>query len=321
MPHSESAEPAVVIDALTVVRSKREVLQNLSASMGRGRVTGLLGPSGSGKTTLIRCLVGAQQTAAGSVTVLGLPAGSPALRRRLGYVTQAPAVYEDLTVAENLHYFASVMGAPRSTVSSLLAEFELKSIAHQLVRNTSGGQRARTSLVCALVGDPELLLLDEPTVGQDPVLREQMWDAFRARAAAGTTVLVSSHVMDEASRCDDLLLLRAGALLAQGTPAAIQAEAGAGDMDAAFLALIRRAAAGGDADTAGRPAGARHAARHEAAESHGEGPLAEPEAMEPHGERPVAGPDGAEREAAQHAAAKHEQAQRNPAKHEGAQQS
>lgn len=257
-----ATDAAVVIDALTVVRSRNEVLQNLSASMARGRVTGLLGPSGSGKTTLIRCLVGAQQIAAGRVTVLGLPAGSPALRRKLGYVTQAPAVYEDLTVEENLRYFASVMDAPRATVASLLAEFELKSVAHQLVRNTSGGQRARTSLVCALVGDPELLLLDEPTVGQDPVLREQMWDAFRARAAAGTTVLVSSHVMDEASRCDDLLLLRAGTLLAQGTPAAIQAEAGVDDMDAAFLALIRRATAEGGTS---EPAAITHAAKHEGA--------------------------------------------------------
>ena len=245
------ADPAIVIDGLTVVRSKHEVLHHLSTSVARGRVTGLLGPSGSGKTTLIRCIVGAQQIAAGRVTVLGLPAGSPPLRRKLGYVTQAPAVYEDLTVSENLHYFASVMGASRSTVVSLIAEFELKSIEHQLVRNTSGGQRARTSLVCALVGDPELLLLDEPTVGQDPVLREQMWDAFRARAAAGTTVLVSSHVMDEASRCDDLLLLRSGALLAQGTPAAIQAEAGVDDMDAAFLHLIRRAEAADGAHAAG----------------------------------------------------------------------
>lgn len=256
------SDPAVVIDALTVIRSKHEVLHSLSASIARGRVTGLLGPSGSGKTTLIRCLVGAQVTASGRVTVLGVPAGTPSLRRKLGYVTQAPSVYEDLTVEENLRYFASVMGAPHSVVESLLDEFDLRSIAHQLARNTSGGQRARTSLVCALVGDPEFLLLDEPTVGQDPVLREQMWDAFRARAAGGTTVLVSSHVMDEANRCDDLLLLRAGELLAHGTPAAIQAEAGVADMDAAFLALIRNAARTAQ-DSARHTT--EHAAKHEGA--------------------------------------------------------
>lgn len=213
------ADPAVVIDALTVIRSKREVLQDLSASMARGRVTGLLGPSGSGKTTLIRCIVGAQQIAAGRVTVLGRPAGSPALRRKLGYVTQAPSVYEDLTVEENLRYFASVMGAPRATVASLLAEFDLKSIARQLVRNTSGGQRARTSLVCALVGDPELLLLDEPTASLDLGAREELLGLLGGYAQAPTTpamVMVTHHVEEIPIGFTHVLLLRDGGVVAAG---------------------------------------------------------------------------------------------------------
>lgn len=238
---------AIDIRDLRVDRGGKTVLHGLSCSIGKGVVTGLLGPSGSGKTTLIRSIVGVQRIADGTVTVLGRPAGDPELRRRTGYVTQAPSVYADLTVAQNVRYFASLMGADKAATGEAIALAGLTEAAHQMVGTLSGGQRSRASLACALVGDPELLVLDEPTVGQDPVLREELWATFRARAAAGATVIVSSHVMDEAARCDRLLLLRGGSLLADDTPDGILAAAGVGDMDEAFLTLIRRTAQEGAA--------------------------------------------------------------------------
>lgn len=245
-------EITIEVDRLAVVRGGRSVLDGFSCRIAGGIVTGLLGPSGSGKTTLIRSIVGVQRIRGGRVTVLGLPAGDPELRARTGYVSQAPSIYADLTVAENVRYFASVVGAGAGAVDRVIEEVGLTGAGHQVVHTLSGGQHSRASLACALVGDPELLVLDEPTVGQDPVLREELWGAFRRRAQAGATVLVSSHVMDEANRCDRLLLIRQGVLLADDTPAAIRRAAGVDDMDAAFLALIRRADA-----TAGPPG--RHA--------------------------------------------------------------
>lgn len=231
---------AVTVDALTVRRGRTAVLSDLTCSFGTGRISGLLGPSGAGKTTLIRVIAGVQQIATGSVAVFGLPAGAAALRTRQGYMTQAAAVYADLTVEENVRYFATLAGAARARVGQVLADLDLAHLHRRPVHQLSGGQRSRVSLACALVGDPELLILDEPTVGLDPVLREEIWDLLRARAAAGVTVLLSSHVMDEAGRCDDLVLIREGAVIAAGTPAEIAADAGTADMDAAFLALIRR---------------------------------------------------------------------------------
>jgi ABC-2 type transport system ATP-binding protein len=207
-----------------------------------GRVTGLLGPSGSGKTTLIRAIVGVQVVRSGTVTVLGEPAGSRALRDKIGYVSQSPSIYQDLTVLENARYFAAIAGVGAAAARQAVRDVGLASAADQLVGNLSGGQRSRASLACAIVGDPPVLVLDEPTVGQDPVLREELWDAFRQRALAGATVLVSSHVMDEANRCDSLMLIRDGALLADDTPAAIKRNAGTDDMDRAFLQLIRQGA-------------------------------------------------------------------------------
>ncbi len=230
---------AVTVRDLVVVRGSRRVLPGLSCAVPAGRVTGLLGPSGSGKSTLLRAVVGVQRVRSGEVTVLGEPAGSAALRSRVGYVTQAPSVYEDLTVRENARYFAALHGRGAGDADAAVADVGLRDAAGQLVADLSGGQRGRVSLACALVGDPELLVLDEPTVGLDPVLRVELWERFAALAAAGTTLIVSSHVMDEAGRCDRLLLLREGELLSDSTPAQLRAESGTDDLEEAFLRLVR----------------------------------------------------------------------------------
>jgi ABC-2 type transport system ATP-binding protein len=230
---------AVTVTDLVVHRGRRRVLHGLTATVPAGRVTGLLGPSGSGKTTLIRAIVGAQIVRSGTVTVLGRPAGSTSLRRTVGYVTQAPSVYADLSVRENARYFASLYGLGAADADRAVADVGLTGAAHQLVGNLSGGQRSRASLACAMIGRPGVLVLDEPTVGQDPVLRADLWAKFHALAEQGTTLLVSSHVMDEAGRCDRLLLIREGHLIGDDTPAAIRATAGTDDLEEAFLRLIR----------------------------------------------------------------------------------
>lgn len=232
---------AIEVRHLQVRRGTNLVLPDFSTTMSSGRITGLLGPSGSGKTTLMRAIVGVQQVRSGEVRVLGEPAGSRALRRRVAYVTQAASVYRDLSVRQNVAYYATLVGARRSRVDEVIELVGLGQAARQLGATLSGGQLSRASLACALVGDPELLVLDEPTVGQDPVLRDELWRQLRERADAGTTILVSSHVMDEAGRCDDIQLLRDGHLLAAATPAQLLDSTGASDMDAAFLALCRDA--------------------------------------------------------------------------------
>jgi ABC-2 type transport system ATP-binding protein len=235
--------PAVVVDGLRVVRGSREVLPGLSMIVPRGQVVGLLGPSGGGKTTLLRAIVGVQVVAGGTVMVLGQPAGSPGLRRRVGYVTQSPSVYGDLSVCANLAYFATLAGAGRAAVERTIEAVDLTTDAGERVDRLSGGQRSRVSLGAALVGSPEVLVLDEPTVGLDPVLRRDLWAMFHRLADDGTTLLVSSHVMDEATRCDRLLLLREGHLLADDTPDGLLARTGAPDAEQAFLKLIEQVAA------------------------------------------------------------------------------
>jgi ABC-2 type transport system ATP-binding protein len=230
--------PAVAVDRLRVVRGGKTVLPDVTLAVERGTVTGLLGPSGSGKTTLMRAIVGVQRIASGRVEVLGAEAGSPPLRRRVGYVTQAPSVYADLTVRENLAYFARVLDAPPDRIDRALEIVDLRALAQRIVRTLSGGELSRTSLATALLGEPELLVLDESTVGLDPVLRRDLWSTFRELAAEGTTLLVSSHVMDEADRCDRLLLLREGRVLADETPASLRGRTGCDRLDGAFLALV-----------------------------------------------------------------------------------
>ncbi|MDQ0379924.1 ABC transporter ATP-binding protein [Amycolatopsis thermophila] len=230
---------AVEVDGLRVVRGGREVVRGVTFTVPRGTVTGLLGPSGCGKTTLMRAVVGVQIVAGGAVTVLGHPAGSPALRRKIGYATQNPAIYTDLTVTEAVRYFAAILDAPAADVGRVIAEVGLTDHAHAVIGTLSGGEHSRANLAVALLGRPGLLVLDEPTVGLDPVLRDSLWDLFARLARQGTTLLVSSHVMDEAARCDRLLLMREGALLADDTPAALRDLTGAADLEQAFLRLIR----------------------------------------------------------------------------------
>ncbi len=236
--------PTIEITGLCVDRGGTTALHELTLDVDGGVVTGLLGPSGSGKSTLIRSIVGVQVVAAGRVSVLGLPAGAPALRSRVGYVTQAPSVYGDLSVRENLTYFARVLGAPHARVDEVIDRVGLSDTAARLVRRLSGGQRARVSLGTALLGEPAVLVLDEPTVGLDPVLRRDLWDFFHELADGGTTLLVSSHVMDEAARCDRLLLLREGRILADLPPGELLRRTGAADLDAAFLRLVEGEATG-----------------------------------------------------------------------------
>jgi len=230
--------PAVRIDGLRVRRGRNTVLDGFDLELQTGGVVGLLGPSGSGKTTLMRAIVGVQTVAGGTVTVLGEPAGSAGLRHRVGYVTQNASVYDDLTVRQNLRYFARVVGAPPADVDRVIAETGLVEQADALAASLSGGQSSRVSLAAALLGAPELLVLDEPTVGLDPVLRVELWALFRRLADRGVTLLVSSHVMDEATRCDRLLLLRDGRLLADDSPAGLLRTTGASDAEEAFLVLI-----------------------------------------------------------------------------------
>jgi ABC-2 type transport system ATP-binding protein len=228
---------AVRIETLRIVRGGKPVIPGLSLTVTAGAVTGLLGPSGSGKTTLMRAIVGVQIVEGGRVEVLGSPAGTAELRRRVGYVTQAPSIYSDLTVIENLRYFARVVGAPDARVPETIETVRLGEQAEQVVRTLSGGESSRVSLASAMLGRPELLVLDEPTVGLDPVLRRDLWQTFHSLAEEGATLLVSSHVMDEAERCDELILMREGRVVATGAPGELLAQTGKTDMEAAFLAL------------------------------------------------------------------------------------
>jgi ABC-2 type transport system ATP-binding protein len=231
---------AVAVRGLRVKRGRNVVFDGLDLDIPRGQVTGLLGPSGCGKTTLMRSIVGVQRIDSGTVTVLGEPAGSTLQRHRVAYDTQAASVYDDLTIRQNLSYFARLIGAPRSDIDRVIAETGLGANAKQTVDSLSGGQESRVSLAVAMLGSPQVMVLDEPTVGLDPLLRAELWGVFRGLADSGTTIIVSSHVMDEALRCDRLVLMRAGRIIADTTPDGLLADTGETDPDAAFLALVRR---------------------------------------------------------------------------------
>jgi ABC-2 type transport system ATP-binding protein len=242
MASARMEDTAVAIKDLDVRRGGKPILPGISLNIRAGLVTGLLGPSGSGKTTLMRAIVGVQKVAGGEVRVIGEPAGTPSLRRRVAYVTQAPSVYGDLTVRENLAYFARIVGAASSRIDDTIAKVSLEGHADQLVGTLSGGEGSRASLAAALLGEPEVLVLDEPTVGLDPVVRRTLWALFHGLADEGRTVLVSTHVMDEAARCDQLVLLREGRVVAAGSPAELQERTGSDDLEQAFLALAEQTA-------------------------------------------------------------------------------
>ncbi|MCV6967106.1 multidrug ABC transporter ATP-binding protein [Mycobacterium intermedium] len=236
-------QPAVRIEHLRVIRGKRTALHDLSVDIAAGAITGLLGPSGCGKTTLMRSIVGTQVIASGNVTVLGHPAGSAALRRQVGYLPQDPAIYDDLRIIDNVRYIAALYGFDGSTADEAIDRVGLSDHRTAYCGNLSGGQRTRVSLACALVCRPALLVLDEPTVGLDPILRVDLWEQFSELADGGTTLLVSSHVMDEADHCGDLLLMREGHLVAHTTPDRLREETGCTSLEEAFLSIIRRSTA------------------------------------------------------------------------------
>lgn len=223
-------------DRLNITRGKTHILHDLTFDLQEGAITGIIGPSGSGKTTLLRAIVGVQKYQ-GTLDVLGNPAGDNANRGRIGYMTQSASVYEGLTVRQNIEYFSQLTGAT-DEVDGIVDFLGLFAQRDQKVSTLSGGQRNRVSLGAALVGKPALLVLDEPTVGLDPLTRENIWAHLRS---LGTSILVSSHVMDEAGRCDDIVLLRDGRLLAHSSPAELLKVAAATNLDEAFLTLIRKA--------------------------------------------------------------------------------
>jgi len=240
MGNSEAA-PAIAVRGLRVVRGHNHVIEGLDLTVPAGQVVGLLGPSGSGKTTLMRSIVGAQVVAGGTIEVFGEPAGSASLRRRVGYTTQAPSVYPDLTVAENMRYAAAILQVDGERVAATLADVDLAGFGRRVVRTLSGGELSRVSLAVTLLGRPDLLVLDEPTVGLDPVLRRDLWTLFHRLRDGGASLLVSSHVMDEAVRCDRLVLMRGGAILADATLPDLLARTGAADAEGAFLHLVDQA--------------------------------------------------------------------------------
>lgn len=237
------SEAAIQIRNLTVVLGKKyKALKDVSVDLPEGKIIGFIGPSGAGKTTLIRTIVGRQKIAKGHVTIFGQPAGSATLRSQLSYMTQEVSVYADLTVEENLRYFATMAGnygkRSRAVTSELLKTVDMSDKAKNLASSLSGGQKQRLSLAVALIGYPKLMVLDEPTVGLDPLLRERLWELFRRIAAQGTTLIVSSHVMEEAERCDDLLLVRNGEIIAHDSPQAICERTGSKTVEESFLKLV-----------------------------------------------------------------------------------
>lgn len=236
-------ETAVKIKNLSVILSGHvKALKSITVDFPVGKTIGVIGPSGAGKTTLIRSIVGRQHINSGQIHVFEEPAGSPSLRHQLSYMTQELSVYPDLTIRENLRYFAVMAGQTKTQakelIGNLLEEVDLTEKADSLVSNLSGGQKQRASLAIALIGSPKLMVLDEPTVGLDPVLREKLWNLFNKLARQGTTLIISSHSMDEANRCDDLVLIRNGKLVAHSSPDELRTQTGTKTIEQAFLTLV-----------------------------------------------------------------------------------
>lgn len=229
---------AIKTQKLNVTIAHKHILRDINIAIPGGKVIGLLGPSGAGKTTLMRTIVGLQKIASGTATVLDEPAGSASLRPQIGYMAQTPSTYPDLSVRENLQYFAAVTSSPRQRIKEVIEQVELVPQTSQIVSTLSEGQRTRVSLAITLMSQPKLYILDEPTVGLDPLLREKLWQQFHKLANSGSTLLVSSHVMDEARRCDSLLLIREGEILATGTPEELKQQTQTTEMEEAFIKLV-----------------------------------------------------------------------------------
>ncbi len=234
-------QPVVRFKAVNVYRGKRLVLRDLNLEFTSGRIIGLLGPSGAGKTTIMRAIVGVQANVKGDVSVLGLPAGDRQLLTRVAYATQQSSVFEDLSLRENLVFAANMLDVPTSRVDEVISRVRLMGHEKQVVGTLSGGERSRASLAMALIGDPEILILDEPTVGLDPVLRAELWDLFHELSKQGKTLLISSHVMDEAERCDDLVFMRDGKLLVHDQLTKVLEATNSKSAEDAFLYLARSA--------------------------------------------------------------------------------
>jgi ABC-2 type transport system ATP-binding protein len=237
-------ESVVKIKNLTIILGGRfKALKNVSLDLSAGKTIGVIGPSGAGKTTLVRGIVGRLHINKGIITVFDRPAGSPDLREQLSYMTQELSVYPDLTVRENLRYFAIMAGQPRKQVNQTILEalgaVDMVDKAPNLVSSLSGGEKQRVSLAIALIGAPKLLVLDEPTVGLDPVLRESLWGLFARLADRGHSLIITSHSMDEAERCDDLVLIRDGRLIAHSSPAELRQYTGTRTVEQSFLKLVR----------------------------------------------------------------------------------
>jgi ABC-2 type transport system ATP-binding protein len=233
-----STAAVVELSDVSVVRGRRSVVRGVSFDLHRGSICGLIGPSGCGKTTVMRSIVGTQRNVSGEIRVLGLRAGSASLRRRVSYTTQQLSAYTDVTVRDNLRYFARILRVRHSQVEHAMRRLRLDPYADRLVRSLSAGQQQRVSLAVALLGEAEVLILDEPTVGLDPALRNELWSLFRELAGAGSTLLISSHVMDEAERCHQLLLMRDGSILASGSPDTLRERTKAATLEQAFLRLV-----------------------------------------------------------------------------------
>ena len=232
--------PSIKADGLVVVKEHSTILRGLEFSVAAGTITGLIGPSGSGKTTLMRAIAGVQKVKDGQLVVFGEPAGSRKLRRKLGYMAQSSSVYSDLSVAQNLSYFGTLLRTKKARINEVIDIVQLGDYRNSLVKQLSGGQQARVSLGIALLGDPELLILDEPTVGLDPLLRRDLWKLFESLAANGKTLLISSHVMDEAERCSNLLLMRDGELIWHDTKAKLLETTGASSVENAFVQMVNK---------------------------------------------------------------------------------
>ena len=239
-PSTPESGGAAAIRAAGLVKTFGTIraVDDVSFELAPGRIYGLLGPNGSGKTTLIRLLTGMARPTAGVAEVLGTPMPSRQVLARVGYMTQADGIYPTLTVGENARFFAAAYGVRGSEgVNDALGLVELADRVDTIAGTLSGGQRRRLSLACALVHRPPVIFLDEPTVGIDPLLRAEFWEHFRALARGGATIVVSSHVMDEADRCDELLFIRTGKVIARGTGAEVRQRAGTTDLEQAFLRL------------------------------------------------------------------------------------